>query len=286
MTSGEERDPFEGLVLDDDFVLDARVREPSARDRERRQRREEDLRRRLEAAPVVAVGAGPPAPRSRGGWGPGRTLLVAVAVVVALVVVRPLVASVGGSTDDGGPLVTADEDSFGFDGRVYEFPDPASSSEVPLGRPPTVPDHPSYAFLHETADGRPLAWDPCRPVSLVVDERQAPAGSEGLLAEAIDVVSDATGLTLEVEGPTDEPPSADRPPIVDRYGDRWAPMLVSWTAPADVAELAGDVAGVGGRSRWRGATPRRSWCRASSCSTPPTPPRRSGTRTVGTWSGR
>lgn len=249
MTSGDERDPFEDLVLDDDFVLDARVREPSARDRQRRHHREEELRRRLESAPVEAVGAvgaSHPAPRSRGGWGLGRTLLVAVAVVAVLVAVRPLVASVGGSTDASGPLVTADEDSFGFDGRVYEFPDPASSSEVPLGRPPTVPDHPSYAFLHETADGGPVAWDPCRPVSLVVDERRAPAGTEGLLVEAIDAVSDATGLTIEVEGPTDEPPSADRPPIVDRYGDRWAPVLVSWTGPEEVAELAGDVAGIGG----------------------------------------
>jgi hypothetical protein len=35
----------------------------------------------------------------------------------------------------------------------------------------------------------------------------------------------------------------------DRYGDRWAPVLVAWSDSAEAPELAGDVAGYAGSTR-------------------------------------
>ena len=75
----------------------------------------------------------------------------------------------------------------------------------------------------------------------------APAGSEGLIAEAVAEVSAATGLTFVADGTTAEPPSAERDLFQPgTYGKRWVPVLLTWSGPAEVPELAGDVIGPGG----------------------------------------
>jgi hypothetical protein len=54
-------------------------------------------------------------------------------------------------------------------------------------------------------------------------------------------------LVFVVDGPTTEAPSDERAAYQrDRYGDRWAPVLVAWSDPAAHPPLAGDVAGIGG----------------------------------------
>jgi hypothetical protein len=66
-------------------------------------------------------------------------------------------------------------------------------------------------------------------------------------------ISAATGLQFIYDGTTTEDPDTRREPYQpDRYGSRWAPVLITWSDPDEVPELAGDVVGLGG-STPRGA---------------------------------
>jgi hypothetical protein len=137
--------------------------------------------------------------------------------------------------------------------RVDAGPRPTPAPRVaddPLGRPPAVRADGSFAFIAtQGATDDPVTYDPCRPIAVVVDGRSAPPGAERLLDEALDEVTEATGLRFVIEGSSTEPPRADRPPFdEERYGDRWSPVLVSWTDPDQVPELSGQVAGIGGSS--------------------------------------
>lgn len=124
-----------------------------------------------------------------------------------------------------------------------------AASRDPLGTPLAVPaDAGPYAFMAVQPGGdQPVRYDPCRPLRYVVNERQAPPGADVLVAEAVSRVAEVTGLKFEYEGLTDETPTADRPAHQpDRYGDRWAPILIAWSDPTQHPDLVGDVAGVGG----------------------------------------
>jgi hypothetical protein len=120
----------------------------------------------------------------------------------------------------------------------------------PLGSPPTVDTGlGEFRFMATQPfdPSEPVAYDPCRPVEIVVNETQAPAGSIGIIDEAVAEVADATGLHLSIVGTTDEPADSDRPAQDrDRYGGDPSPVLVAWTDPDRVPELSGDVAGLGG----------------------------------------
>lgn len=148
------------------------------------------------------------------------------------------------------------------DGRAVAVPRPADS----LGRVlPAVPvtTAGSHAFLHVDEAGGPVGYDPCRPVRYVVRPDGAPDQGAALLADAIVVVEQASGVRFEQVGTTDEPPVEDRPLIQpERYGDGWAPVLVAWADETEVAELAGQVAGVGGSAAVPGADGRGQWLAA------------------------
>lgn len=231
-------DPFEGWVLDDEFVKGAFRTEHSAEERiERMQRIDADLRRKPDD---VSTGSRRRRRRLPRWWW-------AVALLVALVVAVEVRDRRAGSPASSPSQA---EDVFRMGGRVTSFPPPpVDLSPEPLGTPRTAPSEGGpFAFLNvQPSSDEPVAFDPCRPVTLVVDDRSAPNGSDGLLQEALDEVSTATGLRFVVEGETTEPASSSRRPVqVDRYGDRWAPVLVTWAYPDDFASLEGDVAGVGG----------------------------------------
>lgn len=130
--------------------------------------------------------------------------------------------------------------------RPDHWPSPSPErSPTPLGQPPVVPEAGSYAFWEHHLDGRPVAFDPCVPIRYVVNGRTAPPGADTLLAEAVAIVSEATGLRFVHEGATDEglPSAPPRPAWSDRYGDRWSPVLVAWTDPAENPDLGGDIVG-------------------------------------------
>jgi hypothetical protein len=102
-----------------------------------------------------------------------------------------------------------------------------------------------YAFLLTRDDGSPVLWDPCRPVAVVVQADGAPDGGVDIVASALEDLSAATGLQLVMEGRTAEAPDPDRRAHQpDRYGDRWAPVLVAWADEATYPALRGDRVGV------------------------------------------
>ncbi len=87
-----------------------------------------------------------------------------------------------------------------------------------------------YAFLEARRGGcLPVRYNPCQPIPYVVNSTLAPPGALDDLKAAIGKVEEATGLTFVDEGRTDEEPVGNRPLFQpQRYGPRWAPILITW----------------------------------------------------------
>lgn len=130
------------------------------------------------------------------------------------------------------------------------YPTPSEAPSATPLRPATARATPGapHAFL-QTQEGSvtPVAYDPCRPVRIVVNGRTAPPGAADLLGEALRDIATVSGFDLQMEGPTTERPTPGRSPFQPEvYGDRWAPALVAWSDPEESPQLAGEVAGSGG----------------------------------------
>ncbi|GAC1325111.1 MAG: hypothetical protein NVSMB13_07660 [Mycobacteriales bacterium] len=92
------------------------------------------------------------------------------------------------------------------------------------------------------AANRPARWDPCQPIHYVVGLTHAPAGGLSDLRGALARLSAASGLDFVEDGSTEEVPSTGRPAYDrDRWGERWAPLLVAWVSPSatDIALPSG-----------------------------------------------
>jgi hypothetical protein len=127
---------------------------------------------------------------------------------------------------------------------------PSLAEDAQLGRVVPAPQAPAGSGGFELLMTNALstaAYDPCRPLHLVVNHEHAPSDADAVLRDAIAMVGPAAGLQIVVDGPTDELAQSPRPTMdVRRYGSRWSPALVAWTTPERVPALDGDVAGVGG----------------------------------------
>lgn len=120
---------------------------------------------------------------------------------------------------------------------------------APLGTPPLgAPTSGPYTFLQTQSDGfSPVTYDPCRPIHYVVRPDGAPVGADELLATGLSRIEEATGLHFVADGSTTEAPTEHREVYQpQRYGRRWAPVLIAWSSPAETPDLAGDVAGSAG----------------------------------------
>jgi len=137
--------------------------------------------------------------------------------------------------------------------RPANWPTPGQEeSDHPLGVPaPLVASSGSYRFAAYQADGTaPVAYDPCRPIHYVIRQQGQPAGGAKIVTDAVKRVSQATGLRFVYDGATSEAPSRQRAPYQpDRYGNRWAPVLISWVTPNENPDFAADVTGEGGSTR-------------------------------------
>lgn len=238
-TADDGRDPFEGLTLDEAWATGAAVREPTAAERLAHAADERD---RLEADEEAAARA----------WRRRRTrrrrsqalVLAGLLVFGAAVAVAdrggPPASTWAAPTDGGTARLTVDGQ--GPTARP-------SASSKPLGRP-ADPDATggTFAFVATQASGTdPVTYDPCRPIEIVVDARSSPAGTAKIVRRAIDQVHRITGLTLTITGDTTEQPGSTRAAYQpERYGDRWAPVLLAWSDAERTPALAGDVAGLGG----------------------------------------
>ena len=95
-----------------------------------------------------------------------------------------------------------------------------------------------YAFIAST-DGDPYRWNPCAPIHYVINFQDAPPGALQDVTAVATRVNAATGIELVYDGPTDELPSRSRSAYQpDRYGERWAPVLIAWVSvvPGDDSE--------------------------------------------------
>jgi hypothetical protein len=120
---------------------------------------------------------------------------------------------------------------------------------APRGIPPEPPaEGGPHGFVAVQDDGvTPVAYDPCRPIHYVLRPEGAPAGGEDVVRAAIARMTEVTGLEFIGDGTTDEATTVDRPIYQpERYGDRWAPVLIAWETEAQNPDLAGDTVGEAG----------------------------------------
>lgn len=238
---GSDGDPFEDLSLDEAFVRSASKREEPG---EVRAARAAALRARLEAEQAESARARSASRRARR----LRRFLPTSGTLVGVVVLSIAVGIAWIARGGGGSLLGGDPILYGL--AAGERPTPAAAvSDQPLGRPATPPRAgESYRFVAtQPGSSEPVAYDPCRTISVVVNERHMPPAANGLVSEALAEVTSITGLQFDVEGTTDEVPAQPREPFQpDRYGDRWAPVLIAWSDADEHRGVAGNVAGVGG----------------------------------------
>lgn len=119
--------------------------------------------------------------------------------------------------------------------------------------PDLVAPSPSHAFaqMRPGPGDEPVTWSPCRPLHYVVNVEGAPPGFADEVVMAMGRLASATGLRVVSDGLTTEMPTAERTAFQpDRYGDRWAPVLLAFSDETVVPDLAGDVVGVGGFSAY------------------------------------
>ena len=156
----------------------------------------------------------------------GRSRHVPLAVSLLLVV--GLLGSCGGSGGSGPP----DEADITAEGP--DSPDCPVRNHLAAefnGRRRAGVETPvDYAFLEARRGGcLPVRYNPCETIRYVVNATLAPPGAVDDLHEAFRKVGEATGLTFVHEGSTDEEAAVNR--VISqpqRYGNRWAPILVAW----------------------------------------------------------
>ncbi len=155
------------------------------------------------------------------------------------------------------PVRTTDLDATG---AVQPFEPPSGleghpppgveESPWPRGVPAPVDwDGTPYAFqdTQRRPDGLdvPVTFSPCRPVHYAVNTAGAPAGFVDDVAKVMRELTSATGFVFVDDGTTTESAGADRALYQpDRYGERWAPVLIQFSDEDHFARLEGDVAGV------------------------------------------
>ncbi len=254
----DRKDPATGTIFDDAFVRSAPYTEPDASTRLAQLRRIDAEQREKYGLPGSNHPTQQRTPveiRHQPRWSRNRwAALVTVALVVIAVYAGPLRDSGSKSAKSikiGGAPLTVDRYAKTVE-IVGGQPTPSREEQsVPIGHPaPLAGDTGPYQFmLSQPGSSAPVAYDPCRPIHLVINERTAPPNGTQLLTNALAAVSTATGLQFVIDGSTTEEPSMDRPQFQpERYGDVWAPVLVAWTDPTVITELAGEVAGLAGSS--------------------------------------
>ncbi len=164
-----------------------------------------------------------------------RSAMAAAMVLLAVAVALSLVGggwSWAPARDPGGPVAAPLEE---------DRPDPACIGRGHLASDSDMPV--SWSFLALAADGcTPVRFDPCQPLHYVTNSARAGPADRADLTEALRRLAEATGMEFVHDGETDEPPRLPPDPVVaDRYGSRWAPVLIAWVGQETIAEARGGM---------------------------------------------
>lgn len=149
----------------------------------------------------------------------------------------------------------------GTPGVPYAEPGPppgVGSNPNPLGTPPSPPSG-EGGFTFVSDETTPPRYDPCRAIHYVVRSKGESAAERQAVTDAAAGISRATGLQFIAYGSTNEAPADQRATYQpERYGDRWAPLLIAFTDPGEVPSLVGRTIGLGGSASAAGGgeTPR------------------------------
>jgi matrixin len=109
-----------------------------------------------------------------------------------------------------------------------------------------------HAFMNTTPSGRPVSYDPCRPIPYAVNPTGMPAAGAALIDEAIAEINKATGLTFVGVGTTQEPPGPQRDAArPSEAGQTWPPLLIAWVTAAEYPMVGNDTEGVGGSTYYQ-----------------------------------
>jgi hypothetical protein len=116
----------------------------------------------------------------------------------------------------------------------------------------------SFAFLRIGRQSTPVRYNPCVDQHYVINPAFAPAGAVDEVKTAFARLGAATGIRFVYDGTTLESHSRfggrqSFQPLV--YGQRWAPILITWTTSIVEPLLAGGTLGYGGStSFWQGTS--------------------------------
>lgn len=137
----------------------------------------------------------------------------------------------------------------------------AAARILPALAAPSSPPGPTYRFMSlQKGSAEPVTWSPCRPLHYVVRSQGQPIFGPDVIRKAIAEMRAATGLDVVDDGLTIESPALDREVYQPKvYGDRYAPVLISWASSSEVPDFGVDVIGEaapqgvrvpGGAKRW------------------------------------
>ncbi|ALE07894.1 hypothetical protein AL755_15885 [Arthrobacter sp. ERGS1:01] len=171
---------------------------------------------------------------------PAVALALAASFIVSYFVMPTLLRQVGSAV--GGEQFDAPRSGFSLTSQWAAGYPPrgVEAQKQPLGKPAPVA-HPSesYDFIDGDSKENFVAYDPCRPIHYVTRPDNAPAGGRALITQAVAAASKASGLVFIDDGDTTEGDSKDRSPYQpDRYGKRWAPVLIVWATAAEQPQFA------------------------------------------------
>lgn len=111
--------------------------------------------------------------------------------------------------------------------------------------PEFTPGEGSYRFLAtQRRSDEPVGYDPCQPIEYAVNPTGAPSDWEELVDTAVAHTEWATGLEFVDVGVTEERPFNPRRPSA--LATSASPVVIGFADPEEIADLAGDVAGLGG----------------------------------------
>ncbi|MGH2807790.1 MAG: matrixin family metalloprotease [Actinomycetota bacterium] len=93
--------------------------------------------------------------------------------------------------------------------------------------------------------GAAVRYNPCEPLHYVINPALAPDGAIDDMHTAIRLTSEASGLKFVYDGTTEEVDLGTIRPThqPDLYGERWAPILISWTNGLPATDTAADAEG-------------------------------------------